>query len=172
MPTVSSFPPIAAPRARVLIVGSMPGEASLRAGRYYAHPHNAFWPVVGAFCGFAPDLPYAARTARLRAAGIALWDVLQSCERDGSLDASIVAASERPNDFAGFLAAQPRIRAVLCNGGKAFAAFRRAVLPGLGARATDLEVLRLPSTSPAHASRSRAAKQRLWHAALLRCLGG
>lgn len=171
VPTVRSFPPIEAPSARVLILGSMPGEASLRARQYYAHPRNAFWPILGAFCGFPPELPYTERTARLQCAGIAVWDVLQSCERDGSLDAAIVAATEVPNDFAGFLARHPAIRAVLCNGQKAFSTFRRAALPQLGPRAAALQLESLPSTSPAHAGRSRADKQRRWHAVLAAHLG-
>jgi hypoxanthine-DNA glycosylase len=167
---VYSFPPIAGPDARVLVLGSMPGAASLRAGEYYAHPRNAFWGILGAYCGFPRDLPYAARAQRLVENGIAVWDVLQSCERAGGLDAAIVGATERPNDLPGFFARQPRLVGVLCNGTKAWTAFRSFVVPALGA-AAGIEVVRLPSTSPAHAALRAAAKQAAWHAALARCLG-
>lgn len=169
MATVFSFPPVVGTAPRVLVLGSMPGVRSLQAGQYYAHPQNGFWPIVGAFCGFAPDLPYAERTQLLGQNGIALWDVLQSCERNGSLDAAIVASTERPNDLAGLLLRHASVRGVLCNGGKAFAAFRRSGLPQLGVRAESIEVLQLPSTSPAH-TQPRAEKVRLWHRALARFL--
>ena len=146
MATVSSFPPIAAPDARVLIVGSMPGERSLAAGEYYAHPANAFWPILGALCGFSPAAPYAERTARLRDRGIALWDVLQCCEREGSLDADIVPASMKTNDFAAFFTSHRAIETVLANGGTAYLLFLRRVVPELRARGLDIDVQRLPST--------------------------
>ncbi len=93
MSRVQSFPPIAAPGARLLILGSMPGAASLAAGQYYAHPRNAFWPILAALCHFPADAPYAARVAALQAAGVAVWDVLQSCVRPGSLDTAIERSS-------------------------------------------------------------------------------
>lgn len=165
MSRVASFPPIADRDARVLIVGSMPGAASLRAGQYYAHPHNAFWPIVGALFGARPDLPYAQRCAVLRRSGIAVWDVLQSCVRNGSLDAAIEPRSMVPNDFAAFLAAHPRLGAVFCNGGTAWTCWQRHVAPRLG-REPPLPVVRLPSTSAAHASARPAAKLAAWRAAL------
>ncbi|MCB9879046.1 MAG: DNA-deoxyinosine glycosylase [Planctomycetes bacterium] len=164
---VRSFAPVAAEAARVLVVGSMPGVASLQAGRYYAHPRNAFWPIVGAICGFDPGLAYAARLDALCAAGVALWDVLQSCERVGSLDSDIDAASALPNDFAGFFARHGAITAVLCNGGAAFTAYTRRVAPTLPASVAALPVERLPSTSPAHAGMPFDAKLAAWRAALL-----
>lgn len=166
MPIVRSFPPVARADARVLILGSMPGVASLAAGRYYAHPHNAFWPIVAAVCGFAAEAPYATRLARLRAHGIALWDVLQSCERDGSLDGDIAPDSQQANDFTAFFARHRRIAAVLCNGGTAFTLFTRRVQPALGAPWRALPCVQLPSTSPANAGTSRDAKLGRWRAAL------
>jgi hypoxanthine-DNA glycosylase len=163
---VHGFPPIADRDARVLVLGSMPGAASLRARQYYAHPHNAFWPIVGSLCGAVPDLPYAARCAQLRLHGIALWDVLTRCVRPGSLDADIDPATIVTNDFAAFFARHPRIEAVFCNGGTAFACYRRHVLPVLRDAARALAVVRLPSTSPAHAGMRLADKRRRWLRAL------
>lgn len=158
-----SFPPLSRSDARVLILGSMPGEESLRRREYYAYPHNQFWPIMGALFGAGRELPYAERVRALTARGIALWDVLKSCEREGSLDGSIVPASETANDLRRFLRAHPRIRAVFFNGAKAHAAFVRHVLPRLGALAPQsLQLVRLPSTSPAHAGLSRDAKLAAW----------
>ena len=162
MSKARSFAPIARPSARVLILGSMPGEASLRARQYYAFPHNQFWPIMGALFGAGRDLPYARRVARLRAHRIALWDVLRQCERAGSLDGAIVRASEVPNDFVTFFRSHRALRAVFFNGGKAQELFRRHVAPALGAEAAHLRYERLPSTSPAHAGLPAAAKLKSW----------
>src|ERR1700685_3002213 len=113
MSRVESFPPIASEMSRVLILGSMPGTASLKAGQYYAHPRNGFWRIMGELFGAGPLLPYEQRVARLEQAGVALWDSLQSCVRPGSLDASIT--EEDTNDFAAFFAKYPRIGHVYFN---------------------------------------------------------
>ena len=166
-----SFDPVVAPGARVLILGSMPGVESLRQGQYYAHPRNRFWDVMGELCGAVRTLPYPQRLAQVMAAGIALWDVLQYCERAGSLDSNIVPASEVPNDLRGFLAAYPTIRTVCFNGQKAAAAFRRHVAPTLDAAQHDtLRLVTLPSTSPAHAALSKHEKSARWRAVLQTCL--
>ena len=124
----SSFIPVVAPDTRVLVLGSLPGEASLAAQRYYAHPRNAFWPIMGELCGARPELPYEERCERLVAVGVAVWDVLKSCRRVGSLDTAIERDSEQPNDFAKFFKSHPRLRLVAFNGQKAEIAFRRHVL--------------------------------------------
>jgi hypoxanthine-DNA glycosylase len=165
MAPIQSFPPIATPAARVLILGTMPGRESLRARQYYAHPQNAFWRIVGELLGFEPALDYAARTDRVRTAGIAVWDVLRSCTRTGSLDAAIEAASAVPNDFGTFLAAHPQIRRICFNGATAEALFAKHVRPGLAAGA-KIRYLRLPSTSPAHAGLPFSAKLQAWRAVL------
>jgi len=160
---VQGFEPVAAPNARILVLGSMPGVASLRQARYYAHPRNAFWPIAASVFGFDPGLDYAQRLQALQAAGVALWDVLQACERPGSLDAHIRADTLVPNDFAAFLERHPGIVRVCFNGGKAASLYRRHVLPGLAA---GLEYIDLPSTSPAHAAVSFEQKLAAWNRAL------
>src|SRR5688572_25418358 len=97
----------------------MPGERSLVASQYYAHPSNAFWPIVGGFCGVPDGASYAERTAALCKRGIALWDVLQCCERAGSLDSAIERASMRINPFLAFFRRHRGITTVLGNGGTA-----------------------------------------------------
>ncbi|MFN4342420.1 MAG: DNA-deoxyinosine glycosylase [Azonexus sp.] len=160
MGMIRGFPPVAAPDARRLILGSMPGEASLGAGQYYAHPRNAFWRIMGDLLGAEPTLPYPLRLARLTAAGIALWDVVADCERRGSLDAAIVRESVQVNDFRSFFRAHPGIEQVFFNGAAAESLFRRYVLPGL--ETAPRELRRLPSTSPAHAARGYAEKLAAW----------
>ncbi|NMG33867.1 DNA-deoxyinosine glycosylase [Azoarcus sp. TTM-91] len=159
---VSSFPPVFREDARVLVLGSMPGVASLSAGQYYAHPRNAFWPIMGTLLGAGPQLPYADRLHRLQDAGVALWDVIAHCERPGSLDSAITPASVIANDLPGLLAICSGIRHVFFNGSAAEAAFRRHVQ--LPAGLAPLQFMRLPSTSPAHAARSLTEKIAAWGA--------
>lgn len=156
-----SFPPIADPQARLLILGSMPGVASLRAKQYYAHPQNQFWRIVTALLSLPPDLPYDARTQALRQHHVALWDVLHSCVREGSLDTAI--DEEQPNNFARFFKTHPRIERVFFNGAKAEASFRRH---GLRDKFPHLKYARLPSTSPAHAGMNLQTKQAAWASAI------
>ncbi|MBK8283704.1 MAG: DNA-deoxyinosine glycosylase [Ahniella sp.] len=160
---IEGFAPLARADARVLVLGSMPGQASLDAGRYYAHPRNTFWRIMGEIHGFAPDAPYATRVTMLLDAGVALWDVLHTCVRPGSLDSRIDAPEA--NDLAGFLGDHPAIRRIVFNGAAAEALFRRHVLPELDPAAQQILRLRLPSTSPAHASVALPAKTAAWAAA-------
>ena len=164
-PRLHGFAPVATARARVLILGSMPGKASLAAEQYYAHPQNQFWRILGELAGAGRELPYPERLHRLQAAGIALWDVLASCTRPGSLDADICPASMMANDFGPFFAAHPGLRRICFNGATAEALFRRRVLPGLPLP-PGCTVRRLPSTSPAHAALPYARKLELWRDAL------
>jgi TDG/mug DNA glycosylase family protein len=163
---IESFPPIASTTARVLILGTMPGRVSLRERRYYAHPQNAFWRIIGAILGFDPALPYHERVASVQSAGIAIWDVLKACAREGSLDSAIDAASVVPNDVAAFLAQHPQVRRICFNGATAQALYIKHVRPHLGSD-PDVQYLRLPSTSPANASWSFADKARAWQAIVL-----
>lgn len=161
---VESFPPVIGPAPHTLILGSMPGVASLAAARYYAHPRNVFWRLMGDLIGAGPELPYAQRLTCLQVQGLALWDVMAGCERRGSLDADIVPASVAVNDFASLFSAYPGIRRVFFNGAAAEKAFRQHVLPRLNG---DLPALtRLPSTSPAHAALAYPEKLAAWRAIL------
>lgn len=161
---VHSFPPIADASATRLILGSMPGAVSLSAKQYYAHPHNAFWRIMAALTGVPADAEYAARVHALQRARLAVWDVLQSCERPGSLDSSIRRETEVANDFATFFNHHPRITQVFFNGGGAEASFRRHCAALL--RDPRASFLRLPSTSPAHASLRFEEKLAIWQSAL------
>lgn len=154
------FDAVAACDARVLILGSMPGRESIRQQQYYAHPRNAFWPIMARLFGFDAHLPYAERLARLKAAHIALWDVAHSCSRKGSLDADIRDAVA--NDFATFFRAHPLISHVFFNGATAERMFRRMVLPGLDLTSRRLAMTRLASTSPAHAAMNVEQKLLNW----------
>lgn len=158
---IRSFPPIAARDARVLILGSMPGRRSLEARQYYAHRQNAFWRILGALLGFDPAAPYAARSRALKSARIALWDVLHSCVREGSLDTMIEA--EVANDFRAFFRTHRAVTHVFFNGAKAEASYRRLVQGAIG---SPLRYRRLPSTSPAHAALPFARKLAAWRAIL------
>jgi hypoxanthine-DNA glycosylase len=166
------FPPIERADARVLILGTMPGAASLAAARYYAHRRNAFWPIMEALLHWPAGADYETRTGWLRDAGIALWDVLRECHREGSLDTAIESDSMRLNDFVGFFRAHRHIRCVACNGTAAERLFRAQALPALRQRlwsagdAAEPVLLRLPSTSPAHAGRRLEAKLDAWREAL------
>ncbi|MEM9055848.1 MAG: DNA-deoxyinosine glycosylase [Pseudomonadota bacterium] len=159
MNLVSSFPPLAAPDARVLIVGSMPGVRSLAAGEYYAHRQNAFWRILAELLDFDADTPYASRVAALKRGRVAVWDVIASCERQGSMDADIRAPTA--NDFAGFFARHGAVGHVFCNGTTAFRLWQRCVAPTVS---EALTVARLPSTSPAYAAMSFADKLNAWSA--------
>lgn len=172
-PLCHSFPFLAAADAEVLILGSMPGERSLRAQEYYAHPHNLFWEIMGTMCGTTRERPYAERLRALQRHRIALWDVARECQRHGSLDGNIRPASVVPNDFQELFAHAPRIRAVFFNGHAAEQLFMRLVAKALPPPQQELlAYTRLPSTSPAHAALSRAQKQDIWQRAILSALHG
>jgi TDG/mug DNA glycosylase family protein len=157
---VQSFAPIADRNAEILILGSMPGQASLAAGQYYAHPQNAFWRILAELLQFDAACAYEMKVQSLKTARIALWDVLRSCKREGSLDAMIERDTQIVNDFGTFFRAHQKIRQVFFNGAKAEACFTRHVLPEIDCGSTNY--LRLPSTSPAYASLSFEQKLAAW----------
>ena len=164
MARIHSFEPIADGNAEVLILGSMPGTRSLAAGEYYAHPHNVFWRILSELLHFDAASSYEARVRVLKSARIALWDVLHSCVRAGSLDAMIENGTQSANDFRRFFGGHSKIRNVFFNGAKAEACYRRHVLREIGPG--TISYSRLPSTSPANASMSFAHKLRAWRAIL------
>ncbi|MCA9081662.1 MAG: DNA-deoxyinosine glycosylase, partial [Planctomycetaceae bacterium] len=132
----------------------------------YAHPRNAFWPIIEALFDIPRLAPYARRLTLLQRRRIALWDVLQSCHRPGSLDSSITEETIVPNDFEQFFQRHRQIQQVFFNGHKAEQSFNRHVAPRLSAPWNALPQQRLPSTSPAHASLSLEEKLTQWHAVL------
>jgi hypoxanthine-DNA glycosylase len=152
----SAFPPVVAAHTRVLILGSLPGEASLAAARYYAHPQNQFWRLVGAAIKREglPALEYDARLAVLLEAGVGLWDTVASAVRPGSLDAAIREAEHAP--LAELIATLPALRAIAFNGATA-ARIGHRLLPK-----TALAMVDLPSSSPAYAAMPLAEKRRRW----------
>lgn len=159
---VTGFPPVVGQQPRVLILGSMPSEASLAAGQYYGLPRNAFWRIMGELFDAGREVPYAARLERLTAHGVALWDVLKACERQGSLDSAIDMQSLQTNDFRAFFRRHRSLRRVYFNGSKAAEIYRRRVLPDVQLDAPYLAYDRLPSTSPAMAMLSFEAKLAAW----------
>jgi hypoxanthine-DNA glycosylase len=156
------FDPIASPDARVLILGSLPGECSLRRREYYAQPQNAFWRLMGDLYGAGLDLAYADRARRLQQCGVAVWDVCASARREGSLDASIVTNTVAANDFAAFFTAHAQLRMIAFNGATAAKLYERLVHVRMPARIQALPRIRLPSTSPAHAALRYVDKLEAW----------
>lgn len=151
-----AFAPLADDRTRVLVLGSLPGDASLKAAQYYAHPQNGFWRLIGVAIGRdLHAMTYPDRVEALRVAGIGLWDVIASAERAGSLDAAI--RSPRAADLRGLIAGLPNLKVVAFNGATA-AKGGRKILAGV----EGLTLIDLPSSSPAHASRTLAEKAESW----------
>ncbi len=160
----TGFPYAAQADARILILGSMPGTASLEHQQYYAHPRNAFWSVMESLFSIPRTADYQERLELLKARRIALWDVLQHCYREGSLDTAIDVSTIKANDFASFFSSHRHIRAVFFNGKKARSMYQRYVAGTLPAPYNSLPCTVLPSTSPAHASMKTDEKIRCWRA--------
>ena len=153
-----SFEPIWAESARVLIVGSMPSVKSLEDAQYYAHPRNAFWPMMFDIFGEAPSRDYERKKALIREHGLALWDAAAMCEREGSLDSDMRDVVY--NDFGRLYAVCPDIETVLCNGATAHKLFVQSGWAG------ERRVIRMPSTSPAY-TLPYAKKLEVWKTTLL-----
>ncbi len=154
---IESFRPVADHNSRVLLLGTMPGEESLKQQQYYAHPRNLFWPMLYHVFNEPMQTDYKKRLQLLHDKGIALWDVFKSCIREGSLDSNI--HHEELNDIPGLLEEFPAIRFVLCNGETAWKQFQQKVLPRIK---RPVYALRLPSTSPANASVPYEIKVNQW----------
>lgn len=160
MSRLSGLPPVLDARTRLLVLGSFPGVASLRAQQYYGHPQNQFWKILGAL--WSQDLmvlSYAQRIEAAQAHGLGIWDVYRACEREGSLDSAIRHAEL--NDFARVLRECPQLQAIAHNGGESFRHAKHT-------QALELSVYKLPSTSPANASWSFERKLAAWAEVLRR----
>ncbi|WP_027380542.1 DNA-deoxyinosine glycosylase [Chryseobacterium daeguense] len=140
---ISSFPPIINENSQILILGSIPGVKSLEKQEYYAHPQNKFWSIIFELFNENSTADYAEKKAILQKHHIALWDVIDSCERKGSLDSEI--KNEEANRIAELLEQYPNIRAIFCNGGKSYKNLQKIL--GKNFR---IPVYQLPSTSPLH----------------------
>jgi double-stranded uracil-DNA glycosylase len=162
MSAIDGFDPIISANARVLILGTMPSVASILRQQYYGHPRNAFWPIMCALFDSDPGACYQLRKEMLMENGIAVWDVLQSCHRQGSLDSSIKLSTMSTNDFAGLFCDYKYIERVFFNGRMAEKLFQKRVLPALNHRFSCLEYLCLPSTSPANALLKIEQKLEAW----------
>lgn len=186
---LEGFPPILDQRAKILILGSMPGAESLRKRQYYGHKRNAFWPIMDDLLAIDSSQSYEKRVAALRDERIAVWDVVKSCSRQGSLDSAIDRSTVVVNDFRVLFQNTPLLDKVLCNGAMAYALFMRRVVPGLieteikldrqksnhcvKASVTlqlsigvEVKIMKMPSTSPANARTSLPEKSRQWRKGL------
>lgn len=164
----SGFPPILGDSATILVLGSLPSRKSKQASEYYAHPQNAFWPIMGKLFGFAPDLSYAKRTELLASNGIAVWDVLASSVRPGSMDSDIDVSTALPNDFVDFFHTNLAVHLVCFNGQKAATMFEKLVLDRHDELRSGRRYETLPSTSPAFAAMSFEEKLENWSIVLRR----
>jgi len=152
---IYSFPSISNQESKVLILGTMPGIASLKLNQYYGHPRNAFWKLLFTLFNEPFSTDYEIRKKLVLNHNIALWDVLQTCVREGSLDSAI--EQEIPNDFTDFLDDHPKIEKIFFNGQKAAKYFKKYVrVP------SKYQLITLPSTSPANAGISFEEKLELW----------
>jgi hypoxanthine-DNA glycosylase len=148
----------------ILVLGSIPGVTSLNAQQYYAHPRNAFWPIMADFFSFDVNEDYDVRLAALLVSGVALWDVIGQAERQGSLDSAIRSKSQIVNPIDKFVRANESIQAILLNGGKAATSFKNEFKQSEILRSVNQH--QLPSTSPAYAAMPVHKKMEQWHAVL------
>lgn len=162
MQSIKSLAAVAKADAQILILGSMPGQLSLAQQQYYAHPRNAFWKIIAHLFDFNPEDSYPDKLLALQHHKLALWDVIQSCERQGSLDSKISNASIISNDFSSFFQQHRQIKHIFFNGSRAFQEYQKRVMPQLFSSELSLNYTRLPSTSPAMASFTFEQKLTAW----------
>lgn len=163
MTIAESFPPIIGTNPKILILGSSPGVISLKKQQYFAHPRNAFWPIMEQLFDIDVSLGYEHSVMQCEKLPIVIWDSLKQCKRQGSLDSAIQKETVVANDFAKLLAEYTEIKHVFCNGGASYQWFKRLALPSLSC---PPKVVQLPSTSPAHASISFEKKLLQWRCIL------
>jgi hypoxanthine-DNA glycosylase len=157
----TGFSPIIGDYPRVLILGSMPSQKSLEKQEYYGHPQNAFWKIMAQLFDFSVDLNYTKRAKLVSSQGVAIWDVIHSCVRPGSLDSSIQKNTVVENKIPEFLELHSGIRNILCNGGTAYQLFQKHFKSWLSENSKVI-IHKMPSTSPAHASLSFDKKFKIW----------
>jgi hypoxanthine-DNA glycosylase len=161
MPLVHSFEPIVGRDPRIVILGSMPGVVSLQAVQYYANPRNAFWAIIAELFGIDIDCSYESRIAQISQIPLILWDTLKACHREGSLDSKILRQQIEANDIAGLVVKHRELRVIAFNGAaseKYFNQLERHRLPV----DHNIELIKLPSTSPANASMKFEQKLAAW----------
>jgi len=161
MPFIESFEPVIGTNPKVLILGSIPGIASLQVQQYYAHPRNLFWPIMAKLFDVEWDNEYESRIRQVKKLPVVLWDTLKACHREGSLDSAILKDELEANDILGLLKSHPGIDLIAFNGAASEKYFKQTV----GRLLTDeqqVDLQRLPSTSPAHASKNFQQKLEDW----------
>ena len=164
---IECFSPIAKDDARVLILGSIPSVASLQKREYYGHKRNAFWYIMSKLLGFEDDLPYNKRAEIIVSHHIAIWDVINRCKREGSLDSAI--KNSKVNDFGKFFGEHREIKHIFFNGQRAYGEYKRYALPILDDKYKKIPLSVLPSTSPANAKMSRDKKLEEWKK-IIKCM--
>ena len=162
MTLLTGFEPVIESNCKVLILGSMPGVASLRKHQYYAHPRNAFWPIMEELFAIEQSRKYEERCFMLSTGRVGVWDVLKACKRTGSLDSRIETSSEEANDFDSLFSSYRSISAVFFNGSTAERLYKKHILSSEIIQNQNPFYHRLPSTSPAYASMKYEEKLEQW----------
>lgn len=160
----AGFPPILGCQANTLILGTLPSQQSLIKGQYFGHPRNAFWPIMGKLFGAGPEIAYTERARMLSGSGIAVWDVLKSASRPGSMDAAIDEETALPNDFGTLHENHPELQLLCFNGQAAGRLFRKLVPMEIQESFAAVRFVTMPSTSPAYAAMGFEEKLQRWTA--------